>query len=49
MIMASTAFLKKNPNPSEDEIKKAMSPWLCRCGTHFRIVAAVKAAAKAMA
>src|SRR5882757_2142458 len=26
MIMASTAFLKKNPNPSEDEIKKAMSP-----------------------
>jgi len=49
MIMASTAFLKKNPHPTEDEIKKAMSPWLCRCGTHFRIVAAVRAAAKAMA
>jgi nicotinate dehydrogenase subunit A len=49
MIMASSAFLKQNPHPSEDEIKKAMTPWLCRCGTHFRIVSAVKAAAKAMA
>jgi nicotinate dehydrogenase subunit A len=49
MIMASSAFLKTNPKPSEDEIKKAMTPWLCRCGTHFRIVAAIQAAAKAMA
>jgi nicotinate dehydrogenase subunit A len=49
MIMASTAFLKKNPHPTEEQIKKAMSPWLCRCGTHFRIVAAIRAAAKAMA
>jgi nicotinate dehydrogenase subunit A len=49
MIMASTAFLKQNASPSEDEIKTAMTPWLCRCGTHFRIVAAIKAAAKAMA
>jgi len=49
MIMASSAFLKRNPHPSEDDIKKAMSPWLCRCGTHFRVVAAIKAAAKALA
>jgi nicotinate dehydrogenase subunit A len=49
MIMASTAFLKQNASPSEDEIKTAMTPWLCRCGTHFRIVAAITAAAKAMA
>jgi nicotinate dehydrogenase subunit A len=49
MIMASSAFLKKNPRPTEDEIRKALSPWLCRCGTHFRIVAAVRDAAKAMA
>ena len=49
MIMASFAFLKRNPRPSEDQIKSAMNPWLCRCGTHFRIVAAIKAAAKAMA
>jgi nicotinate dehydrogenase subunit A len=46
MIMASDAFLKKNPEPSEDEIKDAMNPYLCRCGTHFRIVAAIKAASK---
>jgi nicotinate dehydrogenase subunit A len=49
MIMAADAFLKKHPDPSESEIKSAMNPWLCRCGTHFRIVAAIKAAAKAEA
>lgn len=48
MIMASDAFLKRNPSPSEDEIKQELNPWLCRCGTHYRIVEAVKAAAKAM-
>jgi nicotinate dehydrogenase subunit A len=49
MIMAASAFLKRNPSPSEDEIKKAMNPWLCRCGTHYRILAAIKQAAKAPA
>ena len=49
MIMAADAFLKKHPDPSEEEIKRAMTPWLCRCGTHYRIVAAIKAAAKAAA
>jgi nicotinate dehydrogenase subunit A len=46
MIMASDAFLKKNPHPSEDEIKTAMNPYLCRCGTHYRIVAAIKTASQ---
>jgi nicotinate dehydrogenase subunit A len=46
MIVAADAFLAKHPDPSEDEIKRAMNPYLCRCGTHFRIVAAIKAAAK---
>jgi nicotinate dehydrogenase subunit A len=45
MIVASDAFLNEHPDPSEDEIKRAMTPYLCRCGTHFRIVAAIKAAA----
>ena len=45
--MAADAFLHQHPDPSEDEIKQAMNPYLCRCGTHFRIVAAIKAAAKA--
>jgi nicotinate dehydrogenase subunit A len=49
MIMAADAFLKRNPRPSEDEIKKAMNPYLCRCGTHFRIVRAIQAAAAAEA
>ena len=30
--------------PTRGEIKQAMTPYLCRCGTHFRIVAAIKAA-----
>jgi nicotinate dehydrogenase subunit A len=46
MIVAADAFLAKHPDPSEDEIKRAMNPYLCRCGTHFRIVAAIKAAAQ---
>src|SRR5262245_29920206 len=49
MIMASSAFLKTSPHPSDDEIKTALTPFLCRCGTHYRIVSAVRAAAKAMA
>jgi nicotinate dehydrogenase subunit A len=47
MIMAADAFLKRNPRPTEDEIKRHMNPYLCRCGTHFRIVAAIKAASEA--
>ncbi|HEY6018024.1 MAG TPA: (2Fe-2S)-binding protein [Gaiellaceae bacterium] len=49
MIMAATAFLKVNATPTVEEIQKAMTPWLCRCGTHFRIVSAIQAAAKVMA
>ena len=49
MIMAAAAFLKVNARPTEEEIKKAMTPWLCRCGTHMRIVAAIQQASKAMA
>jgi nicotinate dehydrogenase subunit A len=47
MIMESAAFLAKNKNPSEDEIKKALARNICRCGTHPRIVRAVKRAAGA--
>ena len=44
--MAADAFLRNHPDPTEDEIKRAMTPYLCRCGTHFRIVDAIKAAAR---
>jgi nicotinate dehydrogenase subunit A len=47
MIMESAAFLAKTKNPSEADIKKALANNLCRCGTHARIVRAVKRAATA--
>lgn len=49
MIMAASAFLKVTPRPTEAQIQQAMTPWLCRCGTHHRIVAAIQQAAKVMA
>ena len=48
MIMTSKALLDRNPNPSDREIKQALAGNLCRCGTHLRIVRAVKRAAKNM-
>jgi nicotinate dehydrogenase subunit A len=45
MIMESAAFLAANKKPSEADIKQALANNLCRCGTHVRIVAAVKRAA----
>jgi nicotinate dehydrogenase subunit A len=47
MIMEATAFLGRNPNPSEAEIKDALARNLCRCGTHVEVVRAVKRAAAA--
>ena len=47
MIMQSAAFLAKNKKPSETDIKNALANNLCRCGTHARIVLAVKNAASA--
>ncbi|MBI2986077.1 MAG: (2Fe-2S)-binding protein [Deltaproteobacteria bacterium] len=45
MIMAAKVLLDKTPNPTETEIKKALVANLCRCGSHPRIVRAVKRAA----
>ena len=45
MIMESAAFLAANRRPSDAQIKTALANNLCRCGTHSRIVAAVKRAA----
>ena len=47
MIMSATALLAKTPNPSDRQIRQALAGNLCRCGTHQRIVAAVKRAAAA--
>jgi nicotinate dehydrogenase subunit A len=47
MIMEATAFLARTKNPSEEEIRDALASNLCRCGTHLRILRAVKRAAAA--
>ena len=45
MIMETAALLTVNKKPTDAEIKKALADNLCRCGTHVRIVAAVRRAA----
>jgi nicotinate dehydrogenase subunit A len=47
MVMESAAFLAATKNPSEADIRNALANNLCRCGTHVRIVEAVKRAARA--
>lgn len=48
MIMNAYAMLKKNPEPSEAQIRDGMEDNLCRCGAHKRIVDAIRVAAKEM-
>lgn len=44
-IMSASALLKKNPNPSDEQINTAMNGNICRCGTYVRIHKAIKIAA----
>jgi nicotinate dehydrogenase subunit A len=48
MIVTAKALLDRNPDPADGEIREALAGNLCRCGTHTRILAAVKTAAKEM-
>jgi aerobic-type carbon monoxide dehydrogenase small subunit (CoxS/CutS family) len=45
-IMTAAALLAHNPKPSDEEIVKAMSGVLCRCGTYQRIIQAIRRAAQ---
>jgi carbon-monoxide dehydrogenase small subunit len=47
MIMAATDLLQRNPNPSEEEVRKGLEGNLCRCTGYQNIVAAVREAAQA--
>jgi isoquinoline 1-oxidoreductase alpha subunit len=47
-IMAASALLATNPNPTDADIDAAMNGNICRCGTYNRIIAAIEMAAKAM-
>jgi aerobic carbon-monoxide dehydrogenase small subunit len=49
MLMTGYAFLQKNPRPSEDEIRAAISGNLCRCTGYVNIVKAVQHAAATLA
>ena len=49
MIMQAKALLDSNKSPTDAQIKQALAGNLCRCGTHLRIVRAVKRAAQMMA
>jgi aerobic-type carbon monoxide dehydrogenase small subunit (CoxS/CutS family) len=44
MIMRAQALLDRNPAPSDNEIRARMEPNLCRCGTHMRILRAIRRA-----
>ena len=48
MVMMTVALLKRCPDPTDSQIRQALSGNLCRCGTHVRIFAAVKRAARLM-
>jgi nicotinate dehydrogenase subunit A len=44
MVMRAQALLDRGGKPTDDEIREHMSPNLCRCGTHMRILRAVRRA-----
>jgi len=46
MMMRATALLAKTPQPTDAQVREAMQPNLCRCGTHMRILRAIRRAAK---
>jgi nicotinate dehydrogenase subunit A len=48
MIMRAQALLERSTRPTEAELRAHMAPNLCRCGTHMRILRAVRRAATAM-
>jgi aerobic-type carbon monoxide dehydrogenase small subunit (CoxS/CutS family) len=49
MIVQATALLERTPQPTDAQIRAHMSPNLCRCGTHMRILRAVRRAADVLA
>ncbi|HZS53008.1 MAG TPA: (2Fe-2S)-binding protein [Bryobacteraceae bacterium] len=48
MVLSSVALLRKNPSPTEAQIKQALEGNVCRCGTYNRILSAVQKARQLM-
>jgi nicotinate dehydrogenase subunit A len=46
MLISATALLGRTPRPTEDEIRDALAPNLCRCGVYGRAIRAVRLAAE---
>lgn len=46
LIMSATAFLKENPNPTEEDVRFGIGGNLCRCTGYSKVVEAVLAAAQ---
>ena len=49
IAVSATAFLQKNKNPSELQIREALDKHLCRCGSHGRVIRAIQRAAREQA
>ena len=45
MIINAKVLLENTPDPRDDDIKQALDPILCRCGSHYRVIRAIKRAA----
>ena len=45
LLMTAKVLLDRNRNPSDADIKRALEPVLCRCGSHLRVMRAIKRAA----
>jgi nicotinate dehydrogenase subunit A len=48
MMMRAQALLQRNPKANDEQIRAELAPHLCRCGTHMRILRAVRRAARLM-
>ena len=48
MVIATVSLLRRTPQPTEPQVRAALSHNLCRCGSHLEILAAVKLAADSM-
>jgi len=46
MLVSAVALMTRTPNPTDDQIRDALTPHLCRCGVYQRAIRAVKRAAQ---
>ncbi len=46
MIISAVALLRRNPSPTDDDIRRALAPNLCRCGVYGRAIRAIRRASR---